>query len=498
MGKGTIAGGGSGGLYSLTLDYGDATRDATVAKLTAKRVVLDADIAAKQIIFDAAQAAEDAQKPIVTAAIDAYIAARAAETAALAAVTQAKEDLAALQADEFATPEAIAAAQATLTAANATYAAAKAAVPPALTAYTAAAAKLHALKGKTTALRIPLDLLKAQSVQMGKDIAAWSAVVLTETIPAWCADLTEDASGEVATIEIPGENALVLISPAAPAFNPANGLMTAREIQSPAQVFWNAAVLPGWQKWKPTYRKGIITAVDTSANTANVALDAAYSSAKGLAINQQANLTAVPVEYMSCHAVVFEVGDACVVRFNGQDQTTPTVVGFVSNPKPCASARYCSNSGLAYIFTLATGVWARISGSETALTVDWRYEDSAWQPLTFNPTAGPTVMYDAGAGTAQVDPFVFVYDTVNTDNWGPDGGILQNCIVIQPAGVAGLDGEGGTVFTGVTEYRVKDPLGATVFQAKVTFDAGFYGGGPGYVGGVGIDWVGVGNQILPL
>lgn len=155
---------------------------------------------------------------------------------------------------------------------------------------------------------------------------------------AWCADYTEDATGTVATLEINGESGLTLIAPSAPAPAAADGVMVAREMQSPEQVFWNAAVLPGWQKWKPTYRTGTITALNTEADTASVELDAALSSARSLNINQAGTLTAVPVKYMTCNASAFEVGDKCIVSFAGQDQANPKVVGFRDNPKPCAPA----------------------------------------------------------------------------------------------------------------------------------------------------------------
>ena len=39
---------------------------------------------------------------------------------------------------------------------------------------------------------------------------------VSETRQAWCADLTETATGTVATLEVPGESALILIQPGAP------------------------------------------------------------------------------------------------------------------------------------------------------------------------------------------------------------------------------------------------------------------------------------------
>ena len=294
MGKATIASGGTDGLYQVTLDYGQAARDARLAKINSDLAALVGKIAAAQASLDAQQAIEDAQKVVVDAAIDAYI-----------TVSN--------------TPEAPASA-----------------LESVLKNYTDAAAELARMKGDTAALRIPLNVLKSEQAQLKKDQSTWTALVLTETVSAWCADLTDDATGDVATIEIPGENALVLVAPAAPAPGPTDGLLTAREVQSPEQVFWNAAVLPGWQRWKPTYRLGTITALDVEADTASVTLDAAYSSAQGLNVNQATSLTAVPVVYMSCNALAFEVGDRCVVAFTGQSQDAPKVVGFRDHPKACA------------------------------------------------------------------------------------------------------------------------------------------------------------------
>ncbi len=123
--------------------------------------------------------------------------------------------------------------------------------------------------------------------------------------------------------------------PASTSPNFGDGLMTAPQVMSPEQAFLTAAVMPGWQKWRPTYRTGTITALDVDADTASVSLDAAASSAKGLGINQTGSLSNVPVSYMTCNAKAFEVGDRCVVRFTSQDWSRPVVIGFVDNPKPC-------------------------------------------------------------------------------------------------------------------------------------------------------------------
>jgi hypothetical protein len=318
MGKGTISSGGADGLYQVTLDYGQAARDARLANITADLAALVTKIADAQALLDAQQAIEDAQKIVVNAAIDAYI-----------SVSN--------------TPEAPASA-----------------LESVLKNYTDAAAELARMKGDTAALRIPLNVLKSEQAQLKKDQSTWTALVLTEAVSAWCADLTEDATGDVATIEIPGENALVLVAPAAPAPGPTDGLLTARDVQSPEQVFWNAVALPGWQKWKPTYRRGTITAIDYDADTASVTLFDDVSSAQGLPINQATALTAVPVEYMQCDAEAFDVGDVVVVKFVGMDWATPKVIGFCTNPKECPIS-----SG----WTFASGIWGP---PRSGIGFEWR------------------------------------------------------------------------------------------------------------------------------
>lgn len=337
MGKATIVSGGADGLYQVKLDYGKKTRDDAVVRIIARMGELVAAIATAQTKLDEQQALEDASKDLVTAAIDAYVAATQAVPVAAQAITAAQQALATLSADPTATPAQIAAAEAQVTAAKAAYTAAQNAIKPALDAYTKAALALVAEKRTTAGLALTLEILQIEQAKLEKDLGYWQRLVLEQTLPAWCADLTEDATGTVATIEIPGENKLLLIAPAAPAHVPAtDGNLSAREVQTPEQVFFNAAILPGWQKYKPTYRRGTITAINEAADTADVTLEATdTSSAQNLGINQTPTLAGVPVQYMECHSAAFKVGDACVIKFTGQDWAAPKVVGFVDNPRSC-------------------------------------------------------------------------------------------------------------------------------------------------------------------
>ena len=227
------------------------------------------------------------------------------------------------------------AAKASVPAAEAALKSAEAAIKPAIERHAKLASALMNEKARTAQKQIVLDLLNEQKKAMETEESDLSGVEPEETMQAWCADFTENGTGEVGTIEVPGENAHVLIAPGAVAHSGAYGNLAARELMSPEQVFFNAAILPGWQKFKPTFRCGTITALDDDANTAGVTFDDDKSSAQELGINRYPSLQGIPVEYMSCNAAAFAVGDKCLVRFDGQDWSTPKVIGFASNPKPC-------------------------------------------------------------------------------------------------------------------------------------------------------------------
>ena len=109
---------------------------------------------------------------------------------------------------------------------------------------------------------------------------------------AWCADLTEDLSGIVGTVEVPGERGTVNIRPGyddAAAFSAArDGQLQPVIASSPSAAFFNQSLLPGWQKWKPTYRYGTIVAdsINFDSNTCSLCLDSSFSSQFNLDINQ--------------------------------------------------------------------------------------------------------------------------------------------------------------------------------------------------------------------
>jgi len=163
---------------------------------------------------------------------------------------------------------------------------------------------------------------------------------------AWCADLTEDLSGTVGTIEVPGEVGIIQIKPGftdrAVYVQATDGQLAPTAAMSAAGAFYNIAMLPGWQKWKPTYRYATIDSI--SGDKADITLELAHSSQQDLYINQADTLTNVPIEYMTCNGGAFSEGDEVLVKFTGQNWIAPKIVGFKDNPQSCGFLRLAAVS----------------------------------------------------------------------------------------------------------------------------------------------------------
>ena len=156
-------------------------------------------------------------------------------------------------------------------------------------------------------------------------------------ISVWCADTTEDLTGEIGLIEVPGESVDFNIQPGYESnavYNATrDGQLAPTVAQTSVQAFYNMALLPGWQKWKPTYRYATITAIN--GDIASVDLDMATSTQQSLNINQEGSLTGISIEYMDCDGDIFEVGDTVLIKFDGQNWLSPKIVGFKDSPKEC-------------------------------------------------------------------------------------------------------------------------------------------------------------------
>lgn len=181
-----------------------------------------------------------------------------------------------------------------------------------------------------------LRQLKTERLSVQTRIDRINALPAARQVEAWCADLTTDLTGEVATAEVPGEVGQVLIRPGyegGAAWDGArDGAMQPVLSGTPASVFYNLAMLPGWQKWRPTFRVATVSNIDN--DLCDITLDAATSSQQGLGVNAQASYTGVPIAYMNCNSVAFEEGDRALVAFSGNTDK-PMVVGFASQPKAC-------------------------------------------------------------------------------------------------------------------------------------------------------------------
>ena len=289
MGRATITGGGTDGLYTATLDYGSAERDAIVAELTARNVEIAAQIVSLETIDDNHETTISDLLVAESVAISDYNASgkAAEEKAALLDITE----------------------------------------------------RLVLARNSRRFYNQDRARLVVEQAQNTARIAFLNTQVLTESRSIWCADYTELGTGLVGTIEVNGNKDSTIIAPGASAAGTDDGEMSHIAVMSSAQLYFNLALLPAWQKNMPTYRVGTITVLDTVANTCSVDLDAALSSEQALNINQASSLSAVPVVYMSCHAAAFAVDDRVIIQFTGQDWTGPKVIGFESNPAPCFAKR---------------------------------------------------------------------------------------------------------------------------------------------------------------
>jgi hypothetical protein len=232
--------------------------------------------------------------------------------------------------------------------------------------------------------KIILERFKLERTNLEKRLEKVLALPKSKTVDAWCATFTEEATGNVQTLEVPGyEPDTVLIYPKAIPIQAFAGIALSREAMSPEQVYFNAAVLPGYQKWYPTYRFGRISAINYGANTATVAVLPALSSADDLPLNVENELLNVPIEYLNCNAAAFDVDDDVVIQFQGYSWDDPKVIGFKSNPKPCGwSAYYGSWTGPVFYIDGAVGVEKYFDPDISEFQAYHRTEGGSWTSLS--------------------------------------------------------------------------------------------------------------------
>jgi len=221
--------------------------------------------------------------------------------------------------------------------------------------------------------RTALAELKLEKLAKEKALESYQALLTSienDEREVWAADYTTDLEVDavVGVAEINGE---VFKTQAEgsdqynysklqiyPAGAETDGTITPVKVASEAEAFVGMALKPGWQKWMPTYRHGVITApdeetaaVDYEKHICHIVLDEAKSTIKtqrskdddgniieptGFDINQTTTLSNVPILYMDCNSTVFEEGDHVVIQFLEQDWEQPQVIGFVEEPSACS------------------------------------------------------------------------------------------------------------------------------------------------------------------
>lgn len=209
--------------------------------------------------------------------------------------------------------------------------------PPEPKAYIEALKKLKEQQGKTLAAKTLRDLIVKAKLDNLKQIAYWTSFEPFQERNAWGLGFYGfSAPGTVyGTIDIPGDDQAVVLK--ASVATDADGRLFATNVMSPEQAYLNAAILPGWQRHTPFYRKGIITAINRGENSCSITLDAEASMAQGLNVNELSSLTDVPFVYGTCGHEAFVTGDHVIIEFVDNDWLQPRVTAFygpVQHPCP--------------------------------------------------------------------------------------------------------------------------------------------------------------------
>lgn len=212
MGQGTIAGGGPDGLYDVTLVKSTTRAEANISKLGAR-------------ISELADLLSDLEDEIDEAQSD-YDNALAALNALIAAGAPTAD----------------------------------------MTTATAVVIDKASTLNQAMAKKKRLGLQKAEAE---KALARLESAIESETVEAWCADFSEELTGGVGTIEINGRPTQILVMPGGNE-DDALGLLQSPIANTPAGACFNFAILPWWQKYKPTYRVGVMINIPSETEGAGI------------------------------------------------------------------------------------------------------------------------------------------------------------------------------------------------------------------------------------
>jgi len=198
---------------------------------------------------------------------------------------------------------------------------------------------VRAAESALSAVQARIGQLKVERANAEQELQRVRGVQAADAAPLWCADYNEDLSGDVDTIELDGQTERMVIAPSGVAPILSGPALVDVPDQSPAQAFYNWAIFPGWQRWKPTYRTGVIEKLQhvpaEDRWVFEVRLDAAQSKAQGLPINPDDPGGTLTVAYQDCDHLAFKAGDRVIIAWPNRDFSTGVVIGFLDNPRPC-------------------------------------------------------------------------------------------------------------------------------------------------------------------
>lgn len=483
--------------FLVQYDTGAAERAAALDALNARHVQLTLDIATATL---AAAAAEDAEAPAAAdyrAATDAYAAALLAEADAQA-------------------------------------------IDAALTAMEAAKQTWMALQSTTRLARTELTALQHADANVLRELAQWTTFEPSVTVPATDVMHRGSLGGvfsvgmSVTTMEANGEPQQAFVSGST---NIPSGTMRARQTMTPEQAFLNAALLPGWQKFRPTYRVATVTAVDVHAPSVTVALAADAAYGLHLGINQSNTLTITDIRYNGGLGIVlslyaFVPGDSVLVGFDAQDWTRPFLIGFAGASRNGAQAYWLAEreithegssskllrAGLLHVNNPTASAQASMReevglfGSDASRTLSVEWGTDPISPLqgwyvytdyrTHAPEGGPrgwnlrdwhsdpSDLVELGRGSLGGGWYV-VFGPDSIESYGPDGGridvYIDWAVPTPPSG-------GYTTFQAPTdEIGLWEPLPFDLTGTATKF-GGFYGTTPLYSFDVTANYVRYGDM----
>lgn len=195
----------------------------------------------------------------------------------------------------------------------------------------------------------------------------------------WCADYSLGLSGQVGTIEVPGDMAFVNVKPghaAQASYVNGDGIIGDAYTNGPSGTLYNLAMMPGWQKWKPTYRYATITKMYEDKNKCDISLLDIPSSQQELNINKFTDYKNVSINYMgkTSSDTCFFSGDNVLVSFQNQDWNFPTVVGFKDHPRPI----YKPTDSLPEFVTFDFSITTQSNFEDFGLGRHYTYSNTGW------------------------------------------------------------------------------------------------------------------------